>query len=361
MIKKTILSAFIACICYHINAQTSLWLGSYSPNTAHGIYLLELNQQSGSLQVKDSIAVRNASFLTLSQKGILYSVEEETTGLVHSINTNVTPYIIQSSQPSNGMHPCYIALDQTEQWLAVGNYSSGNLTLYPVLEDGSIGKAAQIIQHSGKSINVQRQEGPHVHATVFSPDNKFLLVPDLGTDSVNVYAFDAARGTLEHTSLSIPFTRGGGPRHLAFHPTSKWLYVLGELNGQINVYDYSSGSFVNTQVVVALPEGYRGNVWGADIHVSHDGRHLYASQRDPLNSIMHFSIDAKGSLELQSITPTGGKTPRNFIITKDDQYLLAENQQSKNIVVFKRSPESGLLEYINQLESVTHPVCLVEH
>lgn len=359
--KKYLFLCFCCSLSIALTAQQKLWVGSYTQASPFGIRLLLFNATDGSLTVLDSVAIPQASFLTYSQKGILYAVEEDTEGKVHAIRKNAdNRFEKYSTQPTHGKHPCYIALDKTEQWLTVGNYSSGNLTLYKINEDGSISEPVSTLQHTGKSTNKERQEAAHVHSTVFTPDNRFLLVPDLGIDTVKVYTFNEKTGELTpRYAQSIPFARGGGPRHIAFHPNGKWFYILGELNGMVDVYHYNNQHFQYIESVSALPDGFQGRFTAADIHVSHDGKHLYATLRDQLNSITLFEIQNNGSIKQKNIHATGGKTPRNFFISKDDNWLMVENQNSNKIVVFKRDKNSGEIEYYNHLENIIQPVCMI--
>lgn len=344
---------------YNTVSSQNLWLGSYTNNSDYGIRLLSF-QQDGSLSVLDSVAVPQASFLVQSKKGILYAVEENLNGNVHAIRSNSEKrFEVFSSQPSMGAHPCYISLDKSEQWLTVGNYSSGNLSLYRIQDDGSISAPITVIQHKGKSTNKERQEAAHVHSTVFTPDNKFLLVPDLGIDSVMVYAFNEITGQLSPTQKSIGFETGGGPRHLSFDPTGKYLYILGELNGWVEIYDYKNQEFVFKDKATALPPDFKGSFTAADIHITKDGKHLYLTLRDKLNQIVVFNIQEDGRLKYKNRYSTGGVNPRNFFISEDDQWVLVENQNSNNIIVFKRDKNTGELEYSNHLENVPQPVCLI--
>lgn len=358
--KKQLFIYFLLFLSSQLHSQ-QLWLGSYTTDSKYGIRLLNLDSKNGKIQVVDSIAVPQASFLTYSKKGILYSVEEDFEGMVHAIKPNSNgKYEIFSSQPTKGAHPCYIALDQSQQWLTVGNYSSGNLSIYKINDDGSLSEPIITHQHYGKSTNKDRQEGPHVHSTVFTPDNKFLLVPDLGIDSVKVYAFDEKNGNLTPSYWNtIGFEKGGGPRHLSIHPNGKYVYVLGELNGKVEVFEYTHQQFRFIDRVSALPPNFNGSFSAADIHISNDGKHLYLSLRDQLNSIVLFDIGDNGQIFKKNSYSTGGVNPRNFYLSPDGKFLIAENQSSNSLVIFKRDQETGELEFYNQIQNIPKPVCLI--
>lgn len=262
-----------------------------------------------------------------------------------------------NKQPSGGDHPCYVSVDKTGRWVAVGNYSGGNLSVIPVMVNGSLG-VPNTVNHSGKSVDKGRQEKPHVHATVFSEDNKFLFVPDLGIDKVMMYAFNPGSGKLTAQD-SIVTEAGTGPRHFTFHPDNKFAYLVEELTAGISAYEYKNDKFTFLQRIAALPADYTGPKSGADLHVSPDGKFLYSSNRGDANSISIFSINEKtGKLTLKGHQSSMGKTPRNFNFDPSGNFLLVANQNSDNIVIFKRDKDTGLLEDTGKRIEVGNPVCI---
>jgi 6-phosphogluconolactonase len=255
---------------------------------------------------------------------------------------------------SRGADPCYITTDKTGKFVLIANYSGGSVAVFPVKADGSLGEASSFVQHTGHGTDPQRQEGPHAHSIDVSPDNKFVMVDDLGLDELLVYKFDARKGTL--TPNDPPFAKieaASGPRHFALRPDGKFAYVVSEMKGTVTVLsnDASTGTLHPVQTISTLPKNFTGAIEDAEIHVHGSGKFLYASNRGGGNSIAVYAIDpAKGTLTLLEITPTQGKTPRSFEIDPTGTWLLAENQESNNIVVFRINPDGKLTATGNKVE-----------
>jgi 6-phosphogluconolactonase len=242
-----------------------------------------------------------------------------------------------------------------------GNYSGGSLAAFPINKDGSLQPYSQLIQHKGSSINKTRQEMPHVHSTVFSPKGDYLFTPDLGLDKVMIYRFNAGAQKPLHPALP-PYaqtTPGSGPRHFIFHPNNKWAYLIEEMGGAVAAYAYKGGKLTQLQQLAAHADTASGEFGSADIHISPDGKFLYASNRGIENNLAIFKIDkSTGKLSSVGYQSTLGIRPRNFCIDPTGNYLLAANQQTNNIVVFKRDMKTGLLKYTGEEIKIPEPVCL---
>jgi 6-phosphogluconolactonase len=267
-----------------------------------------------------------------------------------------------NSVPSRGDGPCHIALDKTGNWLFVANYNSGSIAVFPVHEDGSLGEAATLIQHTGSSVNHERQAGPHAHSVNISPDNRFLLVTDLGLDRILIYRFDPTKGTLTPNDPPFMAARfGSGPRHLAFTPDGRFVYVINELSATVIAYQYDAarGSLKELQTLSTLPDDFTGPKSGAEIAVHPNGNFLYASNRGD-DSIAIFRIDRlKGTLTDVGHVSTQGKTPRNFAIDPSGTRLYAANQDSNTVVVFRVDEQTGGLTPDGRVFDVPSPVCVL--
>ena len=359
---------FLLCNLFLHAQQLFLLVGTYTSGKSEGIYVYRFNTKTGAAEhVFTTKGISNPSYLAITQSGkFVYSVNEnggKAPAQISSFafdkkNGNLT---FLNSQLSGGDGPCYVTVHPSGKWVLAGNYSGGSLSAFPVSANGYLQPYSQSIQHTGKSVNTMRQEKAHVHATVFSPDKKYVLVPDLGMDKVMNYRFNM---NLEKplSAAAMPFIKtepGSGPRHLEFHPNQKFMYLIEELKGMVVGYKYENGKYSLLQQISSHPDDFTGVKGSADIHISPDGKFLYASNRGDANSIAIFSIDKKtGKLKSVGFQSTNGKTPRNFIIDPSGGYLLVANQQSDNIVIFKRDPITGLLtETGNQIE-VPNPVCL---
>ena len=222
---------------------------------------------------------------------------------------------------------------------------------------GSLQPAAQTIQHHGSGVHKQ-QSKPHVHGTVFSPDEQYVFVPDLGIDKVVGYEFNSKSNNALDSFSAIDNPPGGGPRHLTFHPNKKYAYVIEELSGTVAAYTYKDGQLKFLQRLSSHPADYKGVIGSADIHLSPDGKFLYATNRGEANSIATFSVASNGRLQLKKIQPSGGKHPRNFTIDPSGKFLLIANRDSDNIVIFKRDVKTGLLQDTGEKIKVSKPVFL---
>ncbi|SFE66474.1 6-phosphogluconolactonase [Chitinophaga sp. CF118] len=345
--------------------ESFLLVGTYTKNAEQGINVYAFNNLTGTLRfvsiVKD---VDNPEYLVIApDKKHVYATNEGKTPTVSAFDWDTTTGQLNflNKQPSGGDSPCYVNIDQDGKYVIVGNYGGGSLSVLPVKEDGRIDAPVQTIEHTGAGVNKARQEKPHVHCVVFSPDHQFLYAADLGIDQVAIYAYK--QGDVQPLTPASPgsasFPPGSGPRHLIFHPNGKWVYVIHELDGKITAFNYKNGALIPFQMISTLPEQFKGQISAADIHTSPDGKFLYASNRGSLNNIVIYSIDQKkGLLVKKGQQPSGGKTPRNFMIVPSGNFLLAANQDSDNIAVFKRDKITGLLRPVKQETKVPAPVCL---
>ena len=360
LLPTLILSQFVLCQEYY------LLVGTYDSPKSEGIYVYHFNAANGDTKEVGHIKTSNPSYLAISKdERFVYAVNEngkngnggEVTSFSFDKKDGRLSFV--NTQLSGGDHPCFIETDKTGKWVFAGNYSSGNLAVFPVKTDGGLSLAETLIQHTGKGINEQRQKGPHVHCTVLSPDNKWLLVPDLGIDKTMIYGFDALTGKL--TTGKQPFIAsepGAGPRHFVFHPTKKLGYLIEELSGTVVAHKYKNGRYKRIQRVSTLAEGDSSFAGSADIHISPDGKFLYASNRGNINNIVIYSLNKKGKLTLIGHQPTLGNTPRHFNFDPTGNYLLACNQNSNEIVIFKRNINTGLLTDSGKRVSIGKPVCI---
>lgn len=366
---RFILIVLFSIISQFIYAQKYyLFAGTYTGTGSKGIYVYEFDTGNGETKLLGSTdSASNPSYLTVSKNdNFIYAVNEnggEKPGRVSAFSFNKNSFTLThiNSQLTGGDHPCYISIDDAGKWIVVANYTGGSVSIFPVQNDGSIGKRSQRIQHSGNSINKIRQEKPHVHAVVFSNDHKYLFTPDLGTDKVMIYTFDGGNQLAPLQPSSPPFINvglGDGPRHITFHPNGQFAYLINELAGKVTVFKYKNGDLKSKQEVITHPANYKGTIGSADIHISPDGKFLYASNRGEENTLTIFSIKRNGKLKLVGFESTGGKTPRNFVIDPSGKYLLAANQETDNVAIFSRDMKTGKLTDTGNGFKISKPVCL---
>jgi len=348
-----------------------LFTGTYTNGASKGIYVYSFNAASGEVTpVSIAEGVSNPSFLSVSPSGkYLYSINQnsgtpasEVTAFAFDRVTGQLKVINKQASGSEGA--CYISTDATGKWITVGHYTGGAVEAFQIEKDGSLKQPAQLIKHTGNSVHPQRQDKPHVHATVFSPDFRFVFVPDLGLDKIMIYRFDPAFYKKPLTpSKKQPFVKtkpGSGPRHFTFHPSLPYAYLIEELNGSVSAYRYGQDTLKFLQNISSHPPDFSGTKGSADIHVSPDGKFLYASNRGDANNIAIFAINTEnGKLAAKGFQSTMGTVPRNFVIDPTGNYLLVANQQSSNIVIFKRDKVTGQLQPTGKEISVPNPVCLV--
>jgi 6-phosphogluconolactonase len=367
---KSILTFFLLSLTLSLSLYSQktndqfLVIGTYTSDKSEGIYVYKFNTETGENSFVSSVKTSNPSYLAISpNKKFVYAVNEDAPGNVTAFVFNKPDHkLLQlNKQPSQGKHPCYITVDKNGKWVIVGNYSSGTVAVYPVNKDGSLGNATDSVQHEGSSVNSERQEAAHVHATVLNKNNKTLYVPDLGLDKVMIYNLDNKTGKLKEFRTPFVMTEpGAGPRHIDIHPNGKYAYLMEELTGAVSVYKIEKDGYLSLlQNVSGLPRDFTGAVGSADIHVSPDGKFLYCSNRGESNTIGIFSINqSDGQLLWIDHQSTLGKTPRNFNFDPSGNFLLVANQNSDEIVIFKRDKQTGLLTDTGKRINVSKPVCL---
>jgi 6-phosphogluconolactonase len=368
--KKIILLVCLAI--FHIVAvaqkkENYLLVGTYTAGKSQGIYVYRFNSITGDFDSVNMIKTSNPSFLAVSpDQKFVYAVHENANNgkggevAAFSFNKEQGRLSFINQQLSGGDHPCYVSVDKTGKWIAAANYTSGSLSVLPINKNGGVDSATTVIQHNGYSVNSERQQGPHVHCTIFSKDNKYLFAADLGIDKLMIYSFDEKTGKLTETNPGFVMTEpGAGPRHFTFHPNNKYAYLIEELTGTISAYRYANGDFELLQNISALPPDYMGPIGSADIHTSPDGKFLYASNRGESNTIAIFKINQKnGWLTFVGHQSTLGKTPRNFNFDPSGNFLLAANQNSDEITIFKVDKKTGLLSDTGKRIKVGNPVCI---
>ena len=366
-IMKKIISVFIVSLfLFPVFAQNSkyrLLIGTYTqPGKSKGIYSYDIDLKNNVFSQKSvTSGVQNPSFLTItSDKKFVYSVSESTEGsssnaFSFDVKTGMLRFLNSSLTKSDG--PCFISA--TDKHVFTANYGGGSISVFGIKENGKLTDVIQVIQHIGKSINAERQGEPHVHQVLLTPDNKFLLANDLGTDKVTVYNYNSGATS----NVLVPFDTitlklGSGPRHSAFSKNGKLLYVLQEIDGTLSVLKMRKGRLKLLQeATVAVEDGTVNRA--ADIHFSPDGNFLYATNRGTANNITCFAVNKEGKLTFQQRVSTGGNGPRNFAITPDGQYVFVAHQFTDNVVVFKRDSATGMLSDTGQRLEIGAPVCLL--
>lgn len=362
-----LLSVLLASSIASMAAEIPFYVGTYTkPEGSKGIYRFTLDLESGKLGGGELAAEsKNPSFLALHPGGeFLYAANElDGSGGVsaYAINEDGTLKLL-SQQSSKGAGACHVWVDGAGKNVLVANYGGGSIAALPIAEDGSVKEATGFVQHTGSSVNPNRQKEPHAHSIYTDGDDRFVYACDLGTDKVYVYKFDSEKGTFTPNDPPAgDLAPGSGPRHLAFHPSGGYAYVINELKNTITVFkhDAEKGALEVIQNVDTLPDDFEGNSSTAEIFVHPSGRFLYGSNRGHDSIAVYVINEQTGKLNLVDITPTGGKAPRNFAIDPTGMWLIAANQQTNDLFVFKIDPATGKLTETGQTAKVGAPVCVM--
>ncbi|MEK4848518.1 lactonase family protein [Paenibacillus sp. FSL H7-0756] len=346
----------------HQPNEVLFYIGTYNSKEKEAILLGALDKETGEMRLMGGTrGTRNPSYLAVNAaQTALYAVSEQDEGEVHAYAIDPGSKALHplGSRATGGGAPCYVSVAPQGDYIAVSNYTGGNVNVFPLNPDGSLQEMSSQVKHEGSGIRSDRQEAPHPHSVIPDKTGEHVLVCDLGLDQIVIYRVEDGK-LVTHREVDLP--PGSGPRHLAVHPSRQWIYLVNELNNSVTVFanDELQGNLKLLQSISSLPEHYTAGSddTAADIHVSPCGRYLYVSNRGH-DSIALFYIDkATGLLEAEDWVISGGRTPRNFALIGG--MLLAANQNSGNIASFRIDSETGrLIPTGNELE-VPAPVCLV--
>ncbi|CAJ2947077.1 6-phosphogluconolactonase [Burkholderia pseudomallei] len=342
----------------------NLLVGTYTGSGSDGIYVYRFDTDSGRVSPVSSAKAENPSYLVASRDGRhVYAVNElpgdagpaSVRGGVSAFDfdakTGALKFVNRVS--AQGNDPCYLSLSPDGRYLVVANYSvasdpGGSFSVFPVEATGALGAAVLNVHHEGTGPVKGRQDGAHVHSTVFSPDGKYLFVQDLGADKLYSYRYtpDGSRGLIGPTESRYTLAKAGsGPRHLVFGANGRFAYVTNELNASVDVYRYDDGRLAHVETVPMTAPGFAGKVGGGALHLSPDGRFLYATNRGDANDIVIYAVNAAdGKLTLVGRQSSLGKTPREFAIDPSGKWLIVGNQDSDSVFVFRRDIAGGRLE-----------------
>jgi 6-phosphogluconolactonase len=343
---------------------------NYEGAPSRKLHLCSFDTETGELKLIGLAAeTENPGFLAVHpNQRYLYATNEvgefrgQKTGSVSSFRIDQTTGKLDllNQVQSFGANPAYITVSRNGRFVLVSSYYGGTISL-PIEGDGSLGSATGEVRESGTGVNPKRQESPHPHAVVLSPDNRFVVTPDLGLDKLFVYRFDESDGSLKANSPAfVQAPAGSGPRHIAFTPDAKFAYTVNELQSTVSTYSFNehAGNFKLRQTVSTLPRAFRGENTGAEIQIGPSGRFLYASNRGH-DSIAVFAVSSRdGILSPEQDVSTLGKTPRNFVFDPSGRFVLIGNQDSDKVLVFRVDPATGHLAPTGGNVSLGSPVCI---
>lgn len=367
-------SAFLLALCFFsfscnvpkASDTYNLLIGTYSvPGEEGSIYVYSFNADSGTVQLKSRVRANSPSYLAVSQDNKnVYAVSEDKSANVNAFDYDATSGTLKliNQIPAGDRGPTYISVDADKRYVFTANYGGGSLSALRIGANGGLEGEPYVIKHSGSGPVPGRQARPHVHSVVLTPDNKFVVTQDLGTDKVYLYRFrpDSTQAPLvpaEQAPVALP--PGNGPRHLTFAPNGRFAYLISEIGATMTTFEYAHDSLKLIQTLPTTPEGFTGAGDGADVHVSPDGRFVYGSNRGDLDDIVIYSVDQDtGQLTFIGRQPAQGKHARTFAIDPSGNYLVIANGRSNNLTIFKRDKETGLLTPAGHINDITRAACV---
>ncbi|MDC3417958.1 lactonase family protein [Aquibacillus salsiterrae] len=335
------------------------YVGTYTKEASQGVYSFKLDKEKGQItDVKLTAKLNNPTYLTVSKDNqFLYAVAKEGDKggvTAFSIDDENGELALLNSEASEGAPPCHVSVKSDNSTVLTANYHTTKVESYVTNEDGSV-VLADVAKHNGNGPH-ERQEKPHMHFAGFSPDEKYAIAIDLGSDTISTYTVDNGKLSLANEFVTKP---GSGPRHLAFHPNGKVAYVMTELSSEVLVLEFNeaNGSFQQVQAIAAIPTDFDGVNDGSAIHISPDGKFVYAGNRGH-NSIAIFSVSEESNITFVDWTLTEGNWPRDFAIDPSGEFLIAANQKSNTLVLFSRDKETGKLSLLQKDVYAPEAVCV---
>ena len=338
-------------------------VGTYTAKDSKGIYVYKLDTITGTSRYISEVTVDNPSYLVIDPtEKFVYAVTEDegvetSAANAFAFDKKDGKLTFINKELTGGGAPCHITIDSKGKHVLTANYLGGSLSVFETREDGGLTKTSQLIPFEGKGVNKERQTQPHIHFAQFSPDEKYLFADDLGTDKIHKFNVNSNDSTFitNGTPDAFKVKDGSGPRHLAFHPNGNFAYLITEMSGDVIAFDYKDGDLKEIQTIKADTLNAQGS---GDIHVSPNGKFLYASNRLKGDGIAIFSINqTDGKLTKIGYQPTGIH-PRNFNITPNGKLLLVATRDSDLIQVFKVNETTGLLENTEHDIKLSMPVCI---
>lgn len=343
-------------------------VGSYATPEEEGIKIYRFDEATGNAEYISGLkGISNPSYLIPSVDGErIYAVGEDAgkTSTANAIrfDKEQETLTLLNSQLTDGAAPCYITLSPSGKFVITANYFGGSITIFPLDKEGKLKPDTRLISFIGNGPDKERQNQPHLHCVEFTPDHKYLLANDLGTDQIHIFPLskevtDGVSHSLldESKEYNVKVEPGSGPRHICFHPNQKYAYLINEISGKVITFSYENGKLNALQYIEADTTGAKGS---GDIHISPDGKFVYASNRLQADGIAIFAVDQeKGTLTKAGYQLTDIH-PRNFIITPNGRYLLVACRDSNTIQIFSRDKVTGLLNDTGKTINTDKPVCL---
>ena len=341
-------------------------VGTYtSAEGSKGIYVYRFDTDTGVSDSVSMVEVANPSYLVFSpNEQFVYAVgengEDDSYAHAFSFDKSNGQLKLIDSQLTFGSSPAYITLDAQGNNVITANYGGGSISQFNVNTNGTLSPLSNLFEFEGSGEDPVRQKQPHLHSVRYSPDGMFMFATDLGTDKIYRYktitsVFEGQPALLKNDTAVFQTPAGTGPRHFDYHPNGLYFYLLGEISGEVIVYDYNMGDLQQKQRILSDTVGAQGS---ADIHVSPNGRFLYASNRLEADGIAIFAIDSQDGTLTKVGYQLTAKHPRNFAITPNGKFILVAGRDDNVIQVYSIDKKTGLLTNTNQDIIIDKPVCI---
>lgn len=357
-----LLLLLISCKVKNVNSPVSyqFFVGTYTNGDSEGIYKYSISNEGKLSFVGLQAKTNNPSFLakTIDNKTLLAvdETEEDGTGFVKSYKITKDTLLYKSKSKSGGAHPCFVSVKNNQ--VLVANYSGGSIGYLKIDDKNGLTYLLDLQQHFGKG-TTERQQKPHAHSAWFHPKTNEIIAVDLGTNELWFSSIDKQDNFIfSEIQQKLKMQDGAGPRHLTFHPNNNWIYVLNELDNTVSLIKKEGNMYVVSSSISTLPKSFTKLSNGADIHISKDGKFLYASNRGHDSIVIYKANSQDGLLELVGFETVKGKNPRNFSLTPDDNFLVVANQDTNNLISFKRDLKTGKLIFIDEIKAA-NPVCVL--
>lgn len=343
-----------------------LLIGTYTEgqNPERGIFRATVTPDGSRIELRGVTSVApnvDPTWLAASPDGrFVYAACEGEQGAVLAVAVAESGELtVLNAQPTGGSGTCHAAVVDGGAHVVAADYVSGSVAAHPIAADGTLGERSGFVQHVGSGPYVERQAGPHAHMIAEEPNGRFVHAIDLGTDTVYAYEIDAASGALTEASRST-LRPAFGPRHLAFHPDGELVYVIGELGFEVAIcgYDAATGELDPLSYLPIVDDGALGEDFPSGIRVSDDGRFLHLAVRGP-DTLRTYSLADPRKPELVSVVPTGGRWPRDIVLSPDGTLLFCSNQQSNDVTVFALDARTGVPSPTGAVLAVPAPSCVI--
>ena len=345
--------------------ELTMLVGTYTSGDSKGIYSFRFNEETGTATALSETEVENPSYLAVSADGkFIYTVSEfnneQAAANAFAFNQEKGTLKLLNSQKTGGEDPCYIITNGNN--VITANYSGGSISVFPIAKDGSLLPASDIIKFEGSGTDKERQEKSHLQCVRITPDGQYMFADNLGTDQIHKFIINPDANAENKESFlkegspsAFKVKAGSGPRHLTFSPNGNYAYLINELSGTVIAFEYKDGDLKEIQTIVADTVCAKGS---GDIHISPDGKFLYASNRLKADGIAIFSIQPDNGILTKVGYQLTGIHPRNFIITPNGKYMLVACRDSNVIQIYERNADTGLLTDIHGDIKVDKPVCV---